>query len=68
MYVNSGEYVIGEFLSGAGCLPFLKTLVAVIKPNSNNVFRVKTTFMGANGGDALIRDNDISMVLMNSLN
>ncbi|WP_338885418.1 hypothetical protein [Xenorhabdus sp. TH1] len=57
--VNSGEYMIGEFLSSGACLPFLKTLLVKVKPNSINVFRIKTILMGANGGDMLVRDNDI---------
>lgn len=59
LYVNSGEHLIGEFLSGGGCAPFLKTIRADIKYNSFNVFRVKTQFLGANGGDALLRDHEL---------
>ncbi|MDC9582758.1 hypothetical protein PSI15_14490 [Xenorhabdus sp. PR6a] len=65
--VNSGEYILGEFLSGSGCFSFAKTLIANIKPNSVNVFRVKTIFLGANGGDSLIRDTDISTEIKNSV-
>nr|WP_181374629.1 hypothetical protein [Pectobacterium carotovorum]AKG47453.1 hypothetical protein pA_00013 [Pectobacterium carotovorum] len=61
--LNAGEYVVGEFLSGAMCSSLLKTLIVNIKPNSNNVLRVKTTYMGANGGDSLVRDNDVSVEL-----
>ncbi|CDG86499.1 hypothetical protein [Xenorhabdus bovienii] len=61
LYVPRGEYILGEFLSGGACFPFLKTLVVNVKPNSINIFRIKTTFMGANGGETLIRDNDTSM-------
>ncbi|KMJ44975.1 hypothetical protein AB204_11565 [Xenorhabdus khoisanae] len=43
--------MIGEFLRRGACLPFLKTLLVKVIPNSINVFRVKTTFMGENGGD-----------------
>ncbi|OBU01937.1 hypothetical protein AYY16_17165 [Morganella psychrotolerans] len=59
LHVNSGEHFIGEFLTGGGCSPFLKTIRADIKYNSFNVFRVKTQFLGVNGGDALIRDYDL---------
>lgn len=59
LHVSSGEHLIGEFLSGGGCFPFLKTIRADIKYNSFNVFRVKTQYMGANGGEELVRDYDL---------
>ncbi|MDC9598230.1 hypothetical protein [Xenorhabdus anantnagensis] len=61
LHVSNGEYILGEFLSGGACFPFLKTLVVNVKPNTINVFRIKTTFMGVNGGEVLIRDNDTSV-------
>lgn len=66
-YVEPREYVIGAFFAGGfiGCASLLGSLVATIKPDSSNVFRIETD--GFSPAPIIKRDNDISMELQKEI-